>query len=415
MRRLRHTLIGLIAGSTLLAGCEGNPFASFEKHITFASQTQQPHALITQHLAESLSPYFSVSIEPRENVNQIIASVLSRETDFAIIEQPPQSVAELTTVTPLFPSVLHVLVRRELHNCEEQKNLSELLTLGKIWAGPPGSTGYTLLDNLAGQGWLPDMGQLTMLETPFGVQPDVWLDFGGIYNADALSRLNDYCLASLGAIEQFGQGSWAEGISYRFPHLSAFVLPAGLYPNLSVKPVVTLAVTSLLVTHASQPDELVHDVLQHVIESGNSLQSIYPLTSAVLSNEAATQPSTLALHPGALRFAQRDAPSFLERYAEVLAFTTTALVALASLFAAVYRIRQQAKKDRLDEYFAQVMKLRDLHRQGDLEAPQLYAQVSDLQDGVTRLVVQERIEADSAYVAFLTFSNQVLFESEKDL
>ena len=101
----------------------------------------------------------------------------------------------------------------------------------------------------------------------------------------------------------------------------------------------------------------------------------------------------------------------MERYSETLALIITALLALSSLALGLLRLRNQAKKDRIDVYMDKVLAMRDaLH--SETETPErIAADVRALQATVAGLVVDERIVADSAFVGFLSLSNQLLRET----
>ena len=389
----------------LLGGCEATP------GLRFGASTEEPNPRIVEALAAGLGDDFDVGVTSIAGQGDLIAAIQARRLDFAIIEQPSGSLEQLSAVIPLYPSVLHVLVRRELFDCAAPARLSDIVRLGSVYAGPQGSTGYALLNSLAQAGWLPTMGSIELLQSAFGRVPDVFVQFGGILSADATRRLAGYCLVSLGDAAQLGNGAWAEGISYRFPHLRPMILPGGLYPQLSQRPTLTLAVTSLLVTHPQQDVDTVYDVIAHVKESASAINGIYPLAGDMILNP--NEPLlTLPTHLGAQRYQQRNAPTFLERYAELFAFFITALVALSSAGVFLVRNRRQAKKDRLDTYFDALLALRA--QSGDAQARA--AQVRELQQRVTELVVRERIQADSAYVAFVLLSNRLLEEAaEQDL
>ena len=371
-----------------------------------------PGSEMADALAVTLNTEYPTSIVPFSDMNQVIAAVQNGTIDIGLIEQPQSPVDDISLVTPLFPAVLHVLVRSDIDTCQAPIDFAALLTKGKVYAGPPGSTGYSLLESLADSHWLPPLSSIDMLENPFGDQPDIFVQFGGILSVDAARRLKGYCLASLGDVNALGRGAWAEGLSYRFPHLQPYILPAGLYPNLNQQPVLTLAVTSMLVTNPEQDTDTIYNVLKHVNLAASELNAIYPLAGNTIHSDFQAQLFTIPNHPGTQRFIQRNAPTFLERYAELLAFLITVAVALSSLSVAIFRIRRQAKKDRIDEYFAQLIDYRRTIENDPVAKTVIHEQVRDLQTKVTQLVVEERIQADSAFVAFVSLSNQVLQESK---
>ena len=386
----------------LLAGCQGT------SDIRWGHTPSEPSSSFAMILAQDTS----ATVTAFADTDTLISAVQNGEVSFALIEQPPSPVDGLSIVTSIFPSVLHILVHRNITDCSEPVLLDSLLTQGKIYAGTSGSTGRVLLDQLARAEWLPPVSTLKVLDDPFGEQPQIFFQFGGILPVDAARRLSDYCLASIGVPDRIGRGTWAEGVGFRFPHLSAFILPAGLYPRLNTNPVLTLAVTSILVTHADTDPDVVYDAAQLVHEAANKLSEIYPLAGPAIHSDPSAQQYVLPLHPGAERFARRNAPTFIERYAEFAALILTALVASTSAGIAVIRLRRQTKKDRIDEYLSQLLEFRNQLASETIEGVVIARQTRSLQGVVTQLVVDERIQADSAYVAFLSLSNRIIEECE---
>ena len=388
--------IGLLVA---LCGCEGEPevrwgHASTEPSSSFVDLLKNPNSQVTSFAS----------------VDALISAVQTEDVTFALLEQPPHHVEGLAIVTPIFPSVLHILVRKTLHDCSTPTPLTKLLSDKLIYAGSAGSTGYTLLEQLGAAEWLPPMSDLQVTTDAFGSQPDVYFQFGGLLPVDAVRRLEDYCLAPVGVSSDMAGGSWADAIGFRFPHLSAFVLPAGLYPRLNEEAVLTLAVTSILVTPVATDKELVYHIAQGVHDKASKLGELYPLADATIKTNLADQRFVLPSHPGAVRFALRHAPTILERYAELGALILTALIAISSASFAIYRLRRQTKKDRIDKFLEELLIARQALHEGAGNRTLILNDIQQLQYKVTQLVINERVQADSAYVAFLSLSNQILRE-----
>ena len=373
-----------------------------ERQLRLGWSTEEPAASWSKLLSASLSERFNVQVSQHPHYAALQQGLEAGEIDLAILAQSRQPPADLTALAYLYPSVLHVLAR----GCPDTNSLPTLLADASIYPGPRDSAGYRLLADLAEAQLIPPMHTLDILNSPFGAEPDVLMVFGGILSADALSRLSDYCLVSLTGPGEHNASAWVDAITLRFPHLQGFVLPPGFYPRLSSNSVVTLAVPSLLVAGSALSEEAAYQVSRLVDSERTRWQPAFPLQRIAAETQAWPQHINLPLHPGATRFYRRDEPSFVERYAELLAFGLTLIVALTSAGVAVVRFRRQAKKDRLDAYFDKLMHLRGGHS-GDAAQ-----RVRQLQAQVTELVVAERVAADASLVAFYALSNQVLHELE---
>lgn len=398
--RQRFFVVVLAAALGALTGCEQRP------SLELAWPPEEPAAEMSKILAEVLQVEFDVNTRQFADHQMLYEALVAEQIDIAIVEQHDLPDDNLNAIGYLYPSVLHVLTRQ----CDAPKSILDVVSSGTIYPGPVGSAGHRLLTELAQEEVIPPLDELQVLDSPFGQDPDVLMVFGGILSADALGRLGDYCIASLGASEKLGTGTWVEGLAYRYPRLRPFVIPAGLYPGFNDGPVLTLAIPSILVVNNTLSDASAYRVAELLEQFKNRFIDVYPLAANNISNERLATSGNIPMHPGAQRFVNRDEPTFLERYAELLAFVVTLIVALTSAGVWAMRVRGQSKKDRLDRYYARLVEVRELLSDGVVEAS-VVDEIVQLQNEVTGLVVDERVSADAALVAFYALSNQILLEA----
>ena len=395
MLRTTLSLFGLF----VVAGCDRPP------NLVWGHLPHEPSSTFAAVLAQK----GSAETKAYEGASALLGAVRSGEVSFALVENPDRPIEGLALVSAIYPSVLHILISKNLADCSAPIPLDELLHKGRVFAGTPGSASHSLLAKIVADEWLPGQ-RIKLVDDPF--EPyDILFQFGGILPNDALRRLANYCLASIGAPDQIGNGTWADSLSFRYPQIEPFVLPAGLYPALNRNPVLTISVTSVIVTRQTMEEGIAYDAARLVYDTAHRFSEDYPMSGSTIMN-GDLKSSVLPIHPGALRFAARNAPTWLERYAESAAFIVTALVALSSAIFAAVRIQRQRKKDRIDKYLNRLLEYRASLRDGSIEGLAVVDRVTALQEEVTRLVVEERINADSAYVAFLSLSNQIIAECE---
>jgi hypothetical protein len=401
-------MASIMAVSIIIAACDTR------KPLVIGLTPNEPAGEISQLLANKLNTDFLVTTRQYKDAAEITEAIRTGVVDLAIIEEPSQATADMHVLSALFPSVLHVLVKPSVApNIDGNQTIFDVVRGRKVYAGPPGGAGYELVQMLIRQQVFPPRDQFVLLDSVFEAEPDIFTVFGGVLTQEALQRLSAYRLVSLGSVSNYGRGSWAEGVALRSPHIQPFIIPAGLYPNIGMQATLSLSVQSLLVTHPSLSDEAAYLVLQKIEDLMAQIRGIYPLANRMTTHPNGTS-FTLASHSGALRYEQREAPGFLERYAELLAFIVTVFLALSSLFIALLRMRKQARKDRIDIYFEQLLTLRKSINDESLLKHDVENAVIELQHTVTQLVSKERINADSAFVGFIELSNQILKESRVD-
>ncbi len=396
----------LLLALLLLGACEKR------QQLTIGWSTVEPAGEISKTIAQELADEFIIEEKPFASAAELSEAVANGEVDLAILEEPPQAQADLFVLRAMFPSVLHVLAKPDLGARNEGVNsISDLVRGRSVFAGRPGGAGYSLVQLLIELNIFPPVDEFNLLESIFDAEADILVVFGGILSQANLQRLQSYRLISLGNVNEYGRGSWAEGVALRSPNIQPFIIPEGLYPGLGDDATLSLSVRSLLVTHAGLSDQTAYNLLMRIDELMAQIRSIYPLAGRQQANSEAIS-FNLATHPGAIRYEQREAPGFLERYAETLAFIVTLLLALSSLLLALIRMRKQARKDRIDVYFEEIMKLREeIHTVENKSG--VTEKIVALQHKVTTLVSDERIAADNAFIGFLELSNQVLEESRR--
>ena len=310
---------------------------------------------------------------------------------------------------PIFPSVLHVLARHTEAGCAAPM-LSGVGTHRSVFAGPEGGAGRRVLNSMTASGLIERGDQLRLLDSPFGAAPDVFIIFGGILSDDALSRLGGYCLVGFDEAERLGRGSVVEAFSLRYPQLEPFLLPRGLYPKLTDRASVTLAVQTLLVARDHLDEDFAFDVVARINENAASLRKVYPMAYQNVMEDLHRSSLSLAVHPGTERYLDRDAPGFVERYAEVMALLVALSVAIVSAAVAMLSARRRARKDRLDVYLERLVRTREAVRSGAQTPEEGLLDLNKLRNTVVQLLVDERVDADHALVSFLLLSSQLADE-----
>ena len=298
----------------VVAGCTVEP-----SELSLATLTEEPAPTIAETVRASLDARgFEINVVSADDAVALADSVLSGEADLAILEEPDRPIPGLATIAPLYPSVLHILVRR--NNTETRFN--DLIAGNDIWAGPPGGSASRLLGRLAADAGL-EPGDYTLLDNPWTTEPDVHFILGGLLDPDNARQLSGYRLFSFRRDGDVPGGTPADAIALRHHDVRPFLLPAGIYPALADDAVLTLAVRSILVAREDIDDEVIYDVAAALFGSVQDIARDYPLVTHELDEGLRHAELMLPLHDGARRYIDRDGPGFVERYVEVLALTFT--------------------------------------------------------------------------------------------
>jgi hypothetical protein len=318
----------------------------------------------------------------------------------------------ISTVMPLYPTVLHVMYRRG----RDASDARTLLTGASVFAGPIGSSSrQTMTTILAGLDMSED-------DVSFVVEPGELPDVSVLYMPIAPSLVNDrladigargeYQLLSFGTPDEIGTGSYIDRATLLNPRLSPFVIPIETYGDMQPEPVVTVAVDKLLVAGNDLSAAAVYDLINEIRRLQPALSASRPLLFQKLSEEFDSSDSTFVLHPGAQAFTQRDAPDIYERYSGVAEVVVTLVIGLVSGVYAVIQIYHRRRKNRIDRFYTKVIALRDSisKESTDAERAAVVAEVRQLQNNAFEMLVDEKLAADESFRIFITLSSDIIGE-----
>lgn len=369
----------------LVAGC-----ASRATPLRIGAAAEEPAPTVAGMLATVLTDGgFEPSIVYFERSSGMIEALADGTIDAALMEEPLQPVTGVVTLLPIYPSVLHILRRKG-----DSPGMPQLLE-GAVYAGPTGSLGRVLATKLAAEFQM----RIRLLDNPWSEPPDGYFVFGGVLPQDAMRQLAGFELVGLESTHHPPGEALVDAITLRFPSLRPFTIPADLYPALSHEPVRTLGATTFLVARNDLGDQDAYRIAQVLTENSRPLRSAYPLAHATSIKTMNLDNLALPLHRGARRYIERDLPSFIERYVEVIALITTLLMATASgVFGWLHR-RKRTRKERVDTQLIAVLALRARMRSG--EAGDWRAELDLIEKDVLELVVTEQVEIGAGLIAFL--------------
>ena len=413
--------LGYLLLFCVLCGCEEKQelrLATAGKGATFYE--------IGQSLATSTHelPHLHLRVLQADSLNSYINSrmLLRGEADLAIahndtpVEQRDTALAEryqdeLRTVLPLYPEVCFIIYPDSL----EPGSLRELIVGRRIGVGPR-TSGSARFMRILFQNYGIGPEEYTAVYTDFsgdtlGPAIDVSCTLTG-FNDPQIRRqlmekngrlfsLDDYQLQNL--------GSSVEGFCMNYPRAHAFTIPRNTYGNLPRKPVLTVAVDAVLLTHRRTDPYLISELVRGIVHNQPALIAQNHLLEH-LSLDFDPRFLHFKLHEGTRRFLERDEPSFLERYAEVISVGFTVLILGAGGVTSLRRWNKQRKKDRIDTYYRRLMKLEN--KVENLQTPaacnELMEHVRDIRREAFDLLIAERLTADESFRIFVTYSNDLI-------
>lgn len=398
----KRVLVGAFC-ALLAVSCTNEPAT-----VVVSISTEEPGPAVARAMRPLLAEAgVELDIQGNDDPESILTVVLNGEADLGIVEEPARRVPGLATVAPLYPSILHVMHRKN----RAVGSFPELIRGQQIYAGPIGGTAWRLLQQLAGDYMLAD-SNYTLLADPWRVEPDVFFILGGLLTQESIAQLGDYRMFSFGSVERLGQGTQAEGLALKYPNIRPFILPDAVYGSFNTEPVLTLATRTVLVARDDLDPNLGYLIARELFEQAHEIAVEYHLVTTELHDKVDPNLLALPLHRGSRYYVDKDQPTVFERYAEVVGVGLTILAAAGSGLLAIVRTNKARRKDRIDVFYRRVLAIR--HELENIDNNNKYNELSDrlkvIQEDVFKLLIAERLNVDESLTLFLDLSNSVLAE-----
>jgi len=330
-------------------------------------------------------------------------ALLAGTADIALVSNNQPFRQGITTVMPLYPTVLHIAYRTDDREADAEIKIRG----SKVFAGAPGSASRLMFERIVAR---IGLGEDDFSYVDLGADsPDIVIVFAPISPA-RLVEYPGFRLWSFGKPEDIGTGSRVDAAVLLNPTLRPFVIPLGTYGEATPEPILTVAVDKMLVAREGLEQSVVYDLINELKRLQPALSAQRPGLFQEFSDDFDTGRSTFVLHPGTIAYLNRSAPSVYERYSGIAEVAVTVLIALFSLVLAGVRIFRMRRKNRIDTFYSETIRLRNSvsSDSSQEELARTCAEVRALQNTAFDLLVHEKLAADESFRIFITLSNDVL-------
>jgi hypothetical protein len=386
----------------ITAGCEKD-----EAELLLIKPISPIDAEIVQDIVTLLPPDAEVSVLLTENdytEEAALDALVAGEADLALVSNNMPFRQSISTVAPLYPTVLHVgyVGQREFDSG------IDLFRGARIFAGPEGSASRLMFERFTSRsGLAPE--EFSFVESRDNERPDVFVVFAPI-SPDRLADYPDIRLFSSVSPDDIGKGTTIDAAILMNPQLRPFVIPVGTYGAATPEPILTVAVDMLLVARSDLSETVIYDLVRELSRLRPALASQRPGLFQRISDDFDSGNSTFLLHPGLVAYLDRNEPSVYERYSGVAEVVVTIIVALFSAGFAGVRIYQMRRKNRIDTFYTDVIAIRSsLDDSSTAEDRAMAARkIRDLQNTAFEMLVDEKLSADESFRIFISLSNDAL-------
>ncbi len=390
-----------------LTGCQNHK----EKLVLYYS-INEPMGQIALTIQEILESELNLEVETviGEGSLKDIENIKRDEAHLALVENHIGFQKGVKSITPIYPQILHLFYKAE----HEKTDLEDVLYGKRVFAGHSGDGSHLFALQLFNYFHI-DATKFELTENPFSA--DVLIGFTDIISDEDLAGLQDYRLFSFDHANKFGHGSKVEGLAMKYPKVRPMLVPENIYLKLTQKPFLTVASDVVLVTNESLDNQLAYDITKAIFRNLQEFNHISPLISQDLNEDFKRSSLSFPLHNGARVYLDRDEPSFVERYAEVFGVIFSVLLALVSAIYSFGRWAHQRKKDRVDVFYQDLMKIKRItNRLSSKEhAIHLIKRIKQDQEKAFDMLVNEKLEANESFRIYMELSKETLKELQLKL
>lgn len=403
MRIVRTALLLVVA--MVLTACDDGP-----AELRIVTPVSLVDREITEEFSRLLGENSTISIELSDTPESDAAALdalIAGDADIALVSNYVPFRTGVSTVMPLYPSVLHVGYTKD----RDATDATSLIRGATVFAGATGSASRQIFERIAARMDLAP-GDFSYAEA-VEQEADVFVVFAPI-SPDRLADLPDFRLFSFGSPGDIGSGSFIDATALMNPQLEPFVIPGGIYDDAASGPVLTVSSDMMLVARDDLDAAVVYDLVQELLRLRPALAALKPGLFQHLTDDIDSNSSTFVLHPGLLAYTQRDAPSVYERYSGVAEVVVTLFVALISATIAGMRIYRMRQKNRIDVFYRDAIAIRESVNDPSSrdQVAAAVQQLLDLQTSAVEMLVDERLAADESFRIFMTLSNDILSRLE---
>jgi len=329
---------------TISGGPKGGLYSPLAHAIAAAIERDHPH--ITVKVVDSPGS--------QENLERIEA----RKVDLALVQNDSAGSAAVRSLAPIYRDVLHFLVRRD-STIERLKDIRG----ARIAVGGKGSGTEIVVRHLTRHYGLSYdaftpvyLGPSDATDELIAGKIDGMLFIVGLMSPAAIRAVASGQARFVGLGEPGVDAGEVAGFRLEYPFIEPYVIPVYAYagpadqPGEPAEPTATLITRTLLVCHEDLPKGLARSLTVALFNHRAALISTHEV-AAQLTDRFDSASLHFPLHEGARAYYERDKPSFVVRYAEVMAFVLSAFIALIAVFAGISRIVARHKKNLIDVHY----------------------------------------------------------------
>lgn len=345
--------------------------------------------------------------------------LLKGDADLAVFQDGAASFNGLAPLTPLFPDVVLIIVRKE-SGIRSVRDLSgHAVTIGPQGSGMRESALRIL------KHYRIEVGDLKETEHYFGEllensNLDAAIITSGLINPDLMKTLNSGKFELLADLD-------SDALNVYYPFFRPMLIPRGVFgeaPTVPAQPIQTVATAALLTARADAPAVLIDSAMSALYEGDMATK-----LSILIPQKSAREYATIAQHPAARAyFDPYEGVGLLANFMESISAAKELLFALGAgvylLWDRAQRRREAAnqlevhrQKERLDGFLMETVEIEKAQYETTDAAvlQKLLKDVSEIKFRALKELTAEQLRGDGLFSIFLNQCNGVAREIDAKL
>lgn len=395
-------LIIVLAGIVLLASCNPTTLT-----FSFIYNDEGPNKEIATKMKELLESEFNVEIMLIEgsNTNANLDSLIMDRVDIALVENYVPYMEGLNSAFSVYSEVLHLLYKDGL----DGSSFASLMYSGPIYIGREGSPTYNMMMDL----WNYYGLDPSQIEVTFNMpEAGVVVELTNLFSKKHLQDYAGFKLFSFDDANNLNDASTVQGIKLKYPRLTPFIIPKDSYWTFTDKPIVTLSIDLVMMVRSNMGEVAVNDFTKTMLRNRQIFTSIDPLLFEGMKEDFDQAKLNIPLHEGARIFLEREEPSFIERYAELGGVILSIIIALWSGLVSLTKWQAQKKKDKIDEFYEDLMNIKNGIARIDTIADGMkrVKRVQLAQNKAFEMLIEEKLVANDSFRIYMELSKETINE-----
>lgn len=422
MKNFKNLTFLVLAFSIIsISSCKKENKALVVAALNKGTSNYQAGSLIVKELKNDIGLDFSFDSTANGSLGNI-RLLMEKKADFAVIQNTldyndlEYSKDELNqnikTVLPLYTQNLFIIYK----NINPHKNIVDLIKGKRVGMGPKdGGTAWFVKSLLGYYGLREDDYKpvyTKFTENIVGVDIDISCSVTSYNNPRIISMMRnpDLSIFSLGNPENIAiGGSSVNGINLRNTTLFPFIIPKDTYINTPKEPILTISTFGVLICRADLDEDMIYDIMESVVNNKSLIINENPIFN-IIHEEFNHSNLRFPLHNGVNMYLDRSKPSFLVKYAEVIALIITLLIIFSGAIRSLNNWSKLKKKNRIDVYYQKIIDLdaeiKNSNSKDKLEA--LVSKVFKIRDEAFQKLIDEKLIADESFNIFLRIQEDSL-------